>query len=92
VYARPVPATEGSGVSLALRDARDREWPIGRLGVPASRIYWLDAPPISPAERRALGRAFDEAAFYDGETRAVRGPSRRAAGRAVPLRLASARR
>ena len=86
VYARPVPASEGDGVLLVLRDGRAREWPLGRLAVPASRIYWLDAPPISAAERRALARAFEEATFYDGDMRAVAGPARL---RPAPLRLAA---
>jgi len=93
VHARPVPPSEGEGVALVLRDGRDREWPIGRLGAPAARIYWLDRPPISVAERRALARAFDEATFYDTEMRAVANPSPRHGARpgVTPLRLARAR-
>jgi hypothetical protein len=89
VYARPVPASEGEGVQLVLRDRRGgqaREWPLGRIGAPAARIYWLDAPAVSAEERRALARAFDEATFYDGALRAAVAPS---PSRATPLRLAS---
>ena len=92
VYARPVPAIEGEGVTLVLRELRsgsDREWPLGRIGVRPERIYWLDAPPISPAERRALGRAFEDASFYDGALRAASAPGARAAR--APLRLAALR-
>lgn len=92
VYARPVPAIEGEGVTLVLRELRsgsDREWPLGRIGVPAEHIYWLDAPPISLTERRALGRAFQEASFYDGSLRAASAPRARDARPA--LRLAAQR-
>jgi hypothetical protein len=45
---------------LLLRDSTSREWPVGTVPVPATRIYWLDRPPVDSASRRALLRAFDE--------------------------------
>jgi hypothetical protein len=33
------------------------------------RIYWLDNPQFDTAQRRALIRAFDEAALYDNAAR-----------------------
>ncbi len=59
---------------LLLRDSTSREWPVGTVPVPASRIYWLDHPPVDSTTRRALARAFDESALYDD---AVRSASRR---------------
>jgi hypothetical protein len=59
---------------LLLRDSTSREWPIGTVPVPASRIYWLDRPPVDTATRRALARAFDESALYDDEVRTASAP------------------
>jgi len=61
---------------LLLRDSTSREWPVGLVPVPAQRIYWLDQPPIDSAARRALSRAFDEAALYDEAVRAASLPRR----------------
>ena len=56
---------------LLLRDSTSREWPVGTVPVPATRIYWLDRPPVDSTSRRALARAFDESALYDEEVRAA---------------------
>jgi len=56
---------------LLLRDSTSREWAIGNVPVPSTRIYWLDSPPLDSAARRALVRAFDESALYDEEVRAA---------------------
>jgi hypothetical protein len=56
---------------LALRDSTSREFTVGRVPAPATRIIWLDHPPIDAAARRALARAFDEAVLYDDAVRAV---------------------
>jgi hypothetical protein len=56
---------------LLLRDSTSREWPLGVVPVPASRIYWLDHPPVDSAARRALTRAFDESALYDDAVRSA---------------------
>lgn len=53
-----------SSVSLVLRDARGRVWPLVTLGE-RPRMYWLDAPAVDAPTRRALRRAFNEAAAYD---------------------------
>jgi hypothetical protein len=82
---------DGTG-RLALRDSTSREWALGRVPAPASRILWLDYPPVDSASRRALDRAFQESSLYDDAVRtaSLRGaPSpRRAASRHV---LASGR-
>jgi hypothetical protein len=54
---------------LLLRDSTSREWPVGTVPVPSTRIYWLDRPPVDSVARRALDRAFDESALYDDEVR-----------------------
>lgn len=74
---------------LLLRDSTSREWPVGTVPVPASRIYWLDQPPVDSVARRALARAFDESALYDD---AVRSASLRRSGSRPVARLARHRR
>jgi hypothetical protein len=54
---------------LLLRDSTSREWPVGTVPVPSTRIYWLDRPSVDSVARRALDRAFDESALYDDEVR-----------------------
>jgi hypothetical protein len=56
---------------LALRDSTSREFTVGRVPAPATRIIWLDRPPIDARTRRALTRAFDDAMLYDDAVRAV---------------------
>lgn len=56
---------------LALRDSTSREFTVGRVPAPATRIIWLDRPPIDAPSRRALTRAFDEAVLYDAAVRAA---------------------
>jgi hypothetical protein len=71
---------------LALRDSTSREWSLGRVPAPATRILWLDRPPVDSLWRRALDRAFDESSLYDETVRTAafhpRAP-RRAAGHHV---------
>ena len=74
---------------LLIRDSTSREWPVGTVPVPASRIYWLDRPPVDTLVRRALARAFDESALYDD---AVRSASHRRPGARLAVRLARQRR
>ena len=54
---------------LALRDSTSREWALGRIPAPATRILWLDRPPLDSLWRRALDRAFDESSLYDETVR-----------------------
>jgi hypothetical protein len=49
---------------MVLADSAGHEFPVGRLSFPVHRVYWLDTPPITPEQRAALNRAFDEAALY----------------------------
>lgn len=58
---------------MSLRDTTSREWPVGPVASPATHIFWLDAPRFDPRTRRALTRAFDEAAAYGGDTKVVVG-------------------
>lgn len=61
----------GGGARLVLRDSTSREFTLGRLPAPATRIIWLDHPPIDNAARHALDRAFNESILYDDAARAV---------------------
>lgn len=74
---------DGAG-RLSLRDSTSREWALGAVPAPATRILWLDQPPMDSTWRRALSRAFDESSLYDEAVRTAafhpRHP-RRAAGR-----------
>ena len=54
---------------LALRDSTSREWALGRIPAPATRILWLDRPPLDSLWRRALDRAFEESSLYDETVR-----------------------
>jgi hypothetical protein len=76
------------GARLALRDSTSREWAIARIPRPATRIFWLDRPPLDSAARRALARAFDESSLYDESVRAVTDHRRR---RAALARVAADR-
>ena len=69
---------------LLLRDSTSREWLLGRVPLPAIRIFWLDDPPIDSLTRRALDRAFDESGLYDEAARST-AVHRRAAHRIVRL-------
>jgi hypothetical protein len=80
--------TNGAG-DLSLRDSTSREWALGRVPPPASRILWLDHPPVDSTLRRALDRAFEESSLYDDAVRtASYRPTlrRRPSLRHVPLR------
>ncbi len=59
----------GERAMLAIVDSVGREWPVARTSAPAYSLFWLDTPPIDAATRRALTRAFDEAALYSEQSR-----------------------
>ncbi|MEO7457085.1 MAG: hypothetical protein ABIY52_12555 [Gemmatimonadaceae bacterium] len=69
---------------LSLRDSTSREYMVGPVSSPATRIYWLDAPTFDGDARHALVRAFQDAAAYGAEPGRVALTSRRA-----PLTLVS---
>ena len=71
----------GDRATLAMLDSAGREWPVARISAPAYSLLWLDAPPLDAATRRALTRAFDEAALYSEQSRTALGPSRERAAR-----------
>jgi hypothetical protein len=56
---------------IALRDG-EHEWPVRVVTAPVLHLFWLDRPPVDSSQRKALTRAFDEAALYDEATRSVR--------------------
>ena len=66
----------GDRATLALVDSAGLEWPVARISAPAYSLLWLDAPPLDAATRRALTRAFDEAALYSEQSRTALQPPR----------------
>lgn len=83
---------QGGAGRLALRDSTSREFSVGRVPAPATRIIWLDAPPIDAASRRALDRAFNESILYDDAARAVSWRGHPTPRRRVPVTNARAAR
>ena len=59
----------GETAQLAIADRGHHEWSVAMVSAPIQRIDWLDHPALSSSDRRALVRAFDEAAAYDENTR-----------------------
>ena len=73
--------------TLALRDSTSREWQVGAVSSPATRIYWLDAPAFDREARQALARAFNEASTYGEEPGRVAAAPRVPPGRPGTLQL-----
>jgi hypothetical protein len=69
----------GSGL-LLLRDKANEDWPIGPVPLPVWRIHRVDVPPHTAASRRALSRAFDQAARYSDAPRSTAASSNPAPG------------
>ena len=63
---------------LSIRDRTSREWPVGPVSAPATRIFWLDGPHLDGETRHALTRAFDDAAGYGSDTKVASGRRRAA--------------
>ena len=61
--------TSGDIAHVSIADSAKREWPVMSVLAPLHRIDWLDRPAIGDDERRALTRAFNQAAAYDHATR-----------------------
>ena len=59
----------GRTAHLSLRDSTSREWLVGTVSSPASRIFWLDSPAVDSLTRAALARAFNESSLYDETVR-----------------------
>jgi hypothetical protein len=79
----------GDRATLAMLDSTGREWPVARITAPAYSLLWLDRPPLDPVTRRALTRAFDEAALYSEQSRTA---FQRVPERASHFAMAPARR
>src|SRR5437867_4286943 len=54
--------SSGEHARLAIGDSL-HEWHITTVTAPVLHAFWLDDPAIDSAQRRALGRAFDEASL-----------------------------
>ena len=65
----------GDRATLVMLDSAEREWPVARISAPAYSLLWLDTPPLDAYTRRALTRAFDEAALYSEQSRTAFQPS-----------------
>lgn len=65
--------TTGDFARLSIADSSHREWPIATIAAPIRRVDWLDRPPITSAQRKALLHAFDQAAAYDENARVAEG-------------------
>jgi hypothetical protein len=61
-------------MAFSLRDAAGAEWRLGSVPTPVLRVMWLKESTDAPGTRQALIKAFNEAAFYSGDTRVVKGP------------------
>ncbi|HEY7861989.1 MAG TPA: hypothetical protein VIB98_11110, partial [Gemmatimonadaceae bacterium] len=68
VVARP---TRDDSATLSLVDSTGHEWKISELPALPRRIFWVDSASADSATRRALARAFDEAALYSDDVRAA---------------------
>jgi len=57
--------------TFVLRNREGREWRLGSVPSPVLRVMWMNDSTNAPGTRDALTKAFNEAAFYSGETRMV---------------------
>jgi hypothetical protein len=53
---------------LVLRDPAKHEWRVGVVTAPVTRVRWLDAS-VNAETRKALQKAFNDAALYGDDTR-----------------------
>ncbi|HEX6965691.1 MAG TPA: acyl-CoA thioesterase [Gemmatimonadaceae bacterium] len=67
ILARYDASSDATGLSLV--DSAGHRWTIANLPSPAHRVFWLDAPAIDSSTRRALDRAFNDAALYSDDAR-----------------------
>src|SRR6185295_15080144 len=61
--------TAGEIATVSIADSSRHRWPVTKVAGPIRRINWLDRPKLPDADRRALTRAFNQAASYDERTR-----------------------
>jgi hypothetical protein len=64
-------AAAGAPPAATGTPAARRVLPLARVPAPLQQVVRVDAGAVAPAARRALRRAFDESAFYDGATTSV---------------------
>lgn len=75
---------EGAVTRLTLGDSARRELSVGSVATAPGRVVWLDAT-VTSGMRRALRKAFSEAAGYDDERRITALPRRRTTAGAVVI-------
>jgi hypothetical protein len=73
LVARPT-AGPAARMAFVLRDAAGSEWKLGSVPSPVLRVMWLGDSSDASGTRDALTRAFNQAAFYSGDTKVVRHP------------------
>jgi hypothetical protein len=61
--------TSGETARVSITDSSRREWPLATIRTPLRRVDWLDHPALGDSDRRALTRAFNEAATYGEPSR-----------------------
>ena len=76
LYSVVVRYDSAGDASVSIRDSTSREWSVGPVSTPATRIFWLDGPRLDGDTRLALSRAFDEAAAYGADTKVALGRRR----------------
>jgi hypothetical protein len=59
---------------LALSDQTRRSWPVGSVTAPVQRVMWLDST-VTAETKKALHRAFNEAAQYSDDIRVAALPA-----------------
>lgn len=79
---------EGDGARLLLRDGQRHEFRVGMIAAPVQRIMWLDST-VDAESRKALRRAFSDAAQYSETSRVAAARARAAAGLTALARNAS---
>lgn len=65
----------GKMATISLAGSTSREWPLATTRAPLFQTLWLDDPPLSGDERKALTRAFNHAASYDEGARVAQRPA-----------------
>ncbi len=69
------PADSPDRAILSLRDASGREFPVGSITAPVQHVLWLDIT-VGAEVRKALRKAFNDAALYSDDARVAAAPAR----------------
>ncbi len=61
--------SSGGSTQISIVDPAGHSFPVVTTSTPARHIFWLDAPPVVPSQRKALVAAFEGASQYDENVR-----------------------